>query len=184
MSEANNEQVLGEAPVTTDDANTQGAETQGLTGEEGTGFSFNMSETSEDAGFEPIPKGNYAAVIEACEFKISQSSSQPMWAITWAITEGEYAEKGRKLFNFVSFKKEQLPRAKTFLKRVAPDLAESTNFNPEKVANEGLMLGRAARLKVGMSKPTEEYPDPRNEIKDVFAPTSGGGGAAGGSFNL
>jgi len=175
MSEA--EVVVGEAEEEV---------TQGLAQEEGTGFSFNMAETEEDAGFEPIPKGVYNAVVEACEFKMSTSSGQPMWALTWALTDGEYAEKNRKLFSYVSFKKEQLPRAKTFLKRVAPELAALSNFNPETVASEGTMLGRAARLKVGMSKPTPEYPDARNEIKDILVAGGAGGqaGAPSGGFSL
>jgi hypothetical protein len=157
-------------------------ETQGLDDEEGSGFSFDMDATDEDSGFEPMPKGIYGAVVEELEYKMSQSSGKPMWAITWAVTSpAEFAEKNRKLFSYVSFKDTQLGRAKQFVKRIAPELATVKNFSPKRVAEEGLLLGKPARLKVGLSKPTEEYPDPRNEVKDVLAPGKAGSGEGGGS---
>lgn len=156
---------------------------QGLSGEEGTGFTFDMSSTEEDSGFEPIPKGVYNATIESIEFKMSQSSNQPMWNISYALTDEPWATKNRKLFGFVSFKADQMPRVKTYLKRVAPELSELPNFNPQTVAEDGTMLGRNCRLRVDIEK-SEEYGN-RNRVRDVQAPRAGGTeGGEGGDFKL
>jgi hypothetical protein len=174
------------AEATADETVLDGTQdSQGIGAEEGTGFTFDMGGTEEDAGFEPIPKGTYNATIEAVEFRMSQSSQQPMWSVTYALTDEPWAEKNRKLFGFVSFKKDQLPRAKSFLKRVAPELAELNNFNPEKVASEGTLLGRPCRLRVDIEK-SEEYGN-RNRVRDVLAARGGegaGGEGGGGSFSL
>lgn len=152
-------------------------ESQGMTTESAEGFSFNMAETKEDSGFAPIPAGVYSATVEEVEFRISQSSGAPMWSLKYALTEGEYAEKNRKLFGFVSFKQEQLGRAKQTVKRIAPELAELTTFNPKSIAESGVLIGRPVRLKVGIGTYNNEK---RNEVKDVLAPATEGAG----SFNM
>lgn len=155
------------------DANTDGVEF-----EDGEAYTFNMAETAEDSGFAPLPKGTYLVTIETVEFKMSKSSGSPMWSLVYAIAEGEFAEKNRKVFDIISLKKEQAGRVKKFLNRVAPELAELTNFNPQKVAAEGLLIGRQLKVKLDIEE-SEEYGN-RNRVKDHFAPGAATGGAGGG----
>jgi len=153
----------------------------GVEFEDGDSFTFDMSETKEDSGFTPLPKGTYLVTIENCEFKMSKSSGNPMWSLTYAIAEGEYAEKNRKVFDIISLKPEQRGRVKKFINRVAPELADVKDFNPKKVAEEGLLVGKQLKVKLDIEK-SEEYGD-RNRVKDHFAPGAASG-SAGGSFSM
>lgn len=148
------------------------SDNEGVGFEEAEGFTFDMSSQEEAAGFAPIPQGNYNATIEECEYKMSASSGQPMWALKWAVTDEPYASDNRKMFSFVSFKKEQLGRVKQWLNRVAPELANLPNFNPKTIADEGVLLGKPARLKV---KITTYQGEKRNNVAEVLAPLGAGG---------
>lgn len=154
-------------------------QTQGLSYEDAEGFSFNMAEEKASSGFPLIPVGNHPAVIEAVEFKISQNSGNPMWSIKWAFEEAELAQKNRKINSFVVFSPEQRGRAKMFLKRVAPELSELEDFNPKKVADEALLVGRRATLKINTQKGQDS--EDRSNVADVLAAAAGG---SSGSFNL
>ena len=149
--------------------------------EDGDSFSFNMKETAEDAGFAPLPKGTYVVTIASCEYKLSQSSGNPMWSLVYDVSEGEFAEKNRKIFDIVSLKPGQEGRVKKFIARVAPELAELEDFRPKKVADEGLLVGRQLKVKVDIES-SEQYGD-RNRVKDYFAP-GGGGSTSGGGFSM
>jgi hypothetical protein len=157
------------------------APTEGGVGfEEGQSYNFNMKETTEDAGFTPLPRGTYLVTIENVVFGLSKSSSQPMWTLTYAIAEGEFAEKNRKVFDIISLKQDQQGRVKRFINRVAPELAEVEDFDPRRVAEEGLLVGKQLRVKLDIES-SEQYGD-RNRVKDHLAP--GAGGTGGGSFSM
>jgi hypothetical protein len=158
------------------------ADNSGVEFEDGDSYTFNMKETKEDSGFAPLPKGNYLCTLESVEFKLSKSSGAPMLNFVWAVAEGEFAEKNRKIFDFLSFKEGQQGRVKKWLNRVAPELAELEDFNPKKVADQGLLVGKQAKLKVDIEDGTDEYPGAKNRVKDVFAP--GAASAGGGSFTM
>lgn len=149
-------------------------ETQGVGFEQGEGFTFDMSSQEESAGFEPMPKGVYNVVIDEAEFRISATSGNPMWALTLSVEDGEF--ENRKLFSYIVFSQKNLGRVKQFLNRVAPELSNERNLDPKQVAENGVLIGKRARARVAISKPTAEYPDPRNEVKDLLAAGSGGSG--------
>ena len=98
----------------------------------------------EEQSFDLIPKGTYDAIIEEVEFKMSQSSNQPMWNLTLAITEGEF--RGRKLFGMISFSPKALPGSKAAIRKIAPELLEGV-FDVVKIAKEGLLNGKKLRVK-------------------------------------
>lgn len=106
-------------------------------------LTINM-EAVEGQSFEVIPKGTYAAVIEELEFKMSNSSGKPMWAVTLTITDGEYS--GRKLFTNLSFSEGALPNTKGQIQRFAPEVLSSA-FNPKKIAESGKLIGKSVRVK-------------------------------------
>jgi hypothetical protein len=149
----------------------------GVAFEQEEGFSFNMNETAESSGFEPMPAGTYDVAVEEVKYQISRSSGAPMWAITYVIASGEFAEKNRKLFQYLTMKPEQRGRVKQWVNRVAPELASLTDFNPKKIAEDGILVGKRARAKVGIE--TSEQYGARNTVKDILAPTAGGAGGDG-----
>lgn len=154
----------------------------GVEFEDGEAFTWNMKETEEDSGFAPIPAGTYLITVSSFEYKLSKSSGSPMWSAVYDVAEGEFAEKNRKIFDIISLKDGQQGRVKKFLNRAAPELAELTNLNPKKVAEDGVMLGRQFKVKVAIEKGTEEYPGDKNRVKDYFSASAGG--STGGSFQM
>ena len=157
----------------------------GVDFEDGDNFSFNMKETAEDTGLAPLPKGTYLCTLDQVEYKLSKSSGAPMWSFIWAVAEGEFAEKNRKVYgDFLSFKPGQEGKVKKFLLRVAPNLAELEDFRPKKIADEGLLVGLQAKLRLEIEPGTPEYPNPKNRVKEHFAPTGGSAGSTGGAFQM
>lgn len=152
-------------------------ETQGLQTEDSGGFSFDMSQEKASSGFPLIPNGTYPAAIESVDYKIS-SSANPMWQIKWGFLDGELAQKNRKISSFTVFNAEQRGRAKMFLKRVAPELSELTDFNPKAIAEQQLLVGKHAKLKIN-NQTDKQTGEERSNVADVLAIGSGGGEATG-----
>ncbi len=147
-------------------------ENQGLQYEGSDGFSFNMKEEKASSGFPLIPVGQHPASIEEVQYKISANSGNPMWQIKWGFLNGELAEKNRKITSFIVFSADQRGRAKMFLNRVAPELAELEDFNPKKIAEEQLLVGKLAKLKINTQKGQDG--EDRSNVADVLAIGSGG----------
>lgn len=156
MSDTN----TAEASTTTED---QVQDNQGVEFEDGSGFTFDMSGVAPDSGFPDLPLGNFPATIEEVEWKKS-SKGNWMWNITWTF---QYEDKPRKTWTFVIFKADQMGRVKLFLQRVAPELADKTDLDPKKVAEEGLLVGKEGVLKIQKGKDADG--NPRNQVRDVLA---------------
>lgn len=162
---------------------TEDQVTEGMAFEDGDGFSFNMKEEKASSGYPLIPVGTHDATAEDCVFKISQNSGNPMWQVKWAVPvqetdkEGNPVTKVRKVTSFVVFSAEQRGRAKQFVKRVAPELAELEDFNPRELASQ--IVGKAARLKINHQPGQDD--EVRSNVADVLAPQ---GGSGAGGFNL
>ena len=116
--------------------------TQGLDTEDSAGFSFNMKDETASTGFPLIPPATYDARVDEVTFKFSATSGNPMWQVRWAFEGGELGEKNRKITSFVVFSPEQRGRAKMFLKRIAPELADLEDFNPKDIADKLLLVGK------------------------------------------
>ena len=100
--------------------------------EEGAGLVIDLAGV-EEASFENMPRGLYPAVVESLEYKLSKSAGQPMWAIMWNISDGDYSN--RKQFSNLSFSEKALPFTKRNISRFAPELLEGP-FDPKKIADE------------------------------------------------
>lgn len=131
--------------------------------EEGDGSLTMDLSNVEEATFEAVPRGKYPCVIETCEFKHSQNSGAPMWALTLAITEGEY--EGRKLFSFLSFSEKAMPYTKRTLKAIAPEFL-SGPFDMADGASD--MEGKNVVANVTIEKYEGEA---RSRVKDLLAPS-------------
>lgn len=142
-------------------------------GNDGGGLVFNLTEVEEDKGFELIPKGNYPAIVDELEFTES-SSGNPMIAVTYQITEGEF--EGRKLFDYwvLAGKGAEfgLGKVKKFLTRVTPEV-DLTAFNPQSFADEGIAIGRelVVSVKIQTQKKGEYKGEKRNQVADILAPS-------------
>lgn len=128
----------------------------------------------EEMKFEAIPKGIYNALVDSCEYQISKNSGAPMFMLIFEVQGGEY--QGRKLYFYASFSPKALSGTKTALLRLDPTLF-SGPFKPQEIADQGLLLGKPARIKVTH----EDYNgETRARIQAVLAPASDSTAAGGG----
>jgi hypothetical protein len=139
------------------------------------GLVFNLEEVKEDSGFELLPKGNYAAIVDELEFTES-STGNPMFAAKFKVTEGEF--EGRVLFDYwvLGGKGAEfgLGKLKKFLTRVCPEVSLAA-FNPVSFADEGTAIGRelTVSVKIQTQKKGEYKGEKRNQVADILAPSTG-----------
>lgn len=156
--------------------------TQGVLDETGEGFTWDMSQEEATDGFPVLPKGNYDAVVDDVEYQISKSSSNPMWKVTFLITEEGHQDKNHKVFNYQVFKADQMGRVKAFLENIGHGALATPDFNPKKIAEDKTLVGAPAKLRLDIRK-SDEYGD-QNEIKRIMAPGTGSGGNGEGGFQM
>ena len=142
----------------------------GEAGADGDAFVVDFSGVQEDAGFAPIPRGIYNAIVDDCTFSMSQSSNNPMWTWKFEVTDGEHAK--RKLFFHSVFAASSMPRTKKVLGVLYPE-GLASQFSPKAVAESGVLLGRPCRIRVDI-KPYQG--EPRNNVRDVLPPDAGTAG--------
>lgn len=130
--------------------------------EGGGSMTINFADVPDETELPVVPRGIYPAVVDELTYGFSQSSGNPMWTWRFEISEGDHA--GRKLFFHTPFVEAMLPRVKKVLSRVAPELLQGS-FNPEQIANEGTMIGKACKIRIDI-KPYEGKP--RNNVRDVL----------------
>lgn len=135
--------------------------------EEGGGMMVDLSGVDPDKGMEVLPRGIYPCVIHDCTYGNSQSSGNPMWTWVLEVESGEYQK--RKLYFHLPFMDSMRARLKKVLIAVAPELAQQA-FDPEKIANEGYLLGKKLRARVDI-RPYQGQP--RNNVRDLLAPEDG-----------
>lgn len=136
---------------------------------------FNLEEVEEDKGFELIPKGTYPAIVEELELQES-SSGNPMFAVQFKITEGEY--ENRLLFDYwvLAGKGAEfgLGKLKKFLARICPEV-DLANFDAQAFSDEGIAIGREVNVTVRIQTQRKgEYKgEKRNVVADFSAPSEG-----------
>ena len=132
---------------------------------------INLEDTSEELPkFEAMPAGTYDAVIENCEWTISQSDN-PMLSWTFKVVDPQYPN--RLLFYHTVLNKEAgLSRLKRLLIRVFPDGLDLSKFNAKKFAEAGEALGLPCRVKIRVRPYKGER---RNDVTDVLPPSDDAG---------
>lgn len=154
---------------------------EGVMDSTGEGFTFNMEDQEADAGYPVMPKGTYGAVVDAAEYQISKNSGNPMWKITHLITSpAEWAAKNLKVFSYVVFKPDQMGRVKDFLEKIGKSELNTKDFNPKRIADDGLLVGADHQVKLDIRK-SDEYGD-SNEVKRVLK--AGGVASGEGGFSM
>lgn len=143
--------------------------------EEGGQLVVNLDGVAEQS-FELIPKGIYNAIVESCEYKISNNSGKPMFEFQFAIDGGDFA--GRKLYYYASFSEKALSGTKTALLRIDPTIF-SGPFKPQQIAEEGHLLGKPLRVKI---KHEEYNGEPQARVQAVLAAAAGTASGGDGFF--
>lgn len=130
---------------------------------------LDLSGVDEKAGgFECMPKGNYEAIVDDCEFGTS-SKGAPM--ITWKFKVTEEPYNKRMLFYYTVLNQDfGLAALKKTLIALGLDI-DWANFNPQEFADEGEAIGLPLKVKVGIQKYEGEK---RNNVKEVLASSEGG----------
>lgn len=126
---------------------------------------INMADVG-DFKFITYPAGDYNVVIATCEYTKSESANKPMWKLSLEIEDGKF--QGKKIPSFLSLSEGALPGTKAALKVLNPELANSS-WKPQKVAEEGLLLGCRARIKLQI-RPYQGQK--RNNVRQWLPPTA------------
>lgn len=87
-------------------------------------INFDASEVTPSKGFEAIPAGKYAAVINTSEEKATRSGNGTYIQLEFEIVEGEYA--GRKLWNRLNLNNPN-PRAVAFARADLSAICHAVN---------------------------------------------------------
>lgn len=104
----------------------------------------------EEMKFDLIPKGIYAAVVDEVNYGLSKDKGDGAqrfgrFEFIFQLTTEPFAK--RKLYFYGSFSPKALSGTKTALLRIAPDVFDK-KFNPQEVADSGILLGKPVRVKV------------------------------------
>ncbi len=147
-----------------DDA--EGVETED--GDEQGSVVIDLSGIDEDEGFETRPRGKYPVEVIEAEFKYSQNSGKPMWELTLEVEDG-HEHEGARFWFYVSFSEKALPRAKKTIAAIYPELLEAGPFDPEAVADEGVLVGLRATAQVVVRRYDGAN---RNSVRELLAPAA------------
>lgn len=101
----------------------------------------------------PVAAGDYSGTITACEYKLSQASSRPMWATEITITSGGDAE-GRKIFENFSFSEKAIPYTKKKLAQMDSTILGIKPFDLKAIPET--LIGKEVRFRVKVKEETYE----------------------------
>jgi hypothetical protein len=168
-----------------DKSNDSSEEFQGVLDESGEGFTFDMSSQEEDSGFPVLDAGVYDFSIDSCEYRISQNSGNPMWALRFLVTGPGDDVAGKKVSvrNYQVFTREQIGRVKQFLNRIGKsDIANRKDFNPKAIADDGELIGATGRARLSV-RDDDTY-GRSNEVRAILPAGGAAGAAGGGGFSM
>lgn len=125
-------------------------------------INLNNVDETKTGGFEALPAGIYAAIIEEVELTDSKKGS-PMLKWTFKLTNKEY--KNRKMFNYTLLDKDfgVAMLKKTIMCSEAQ--VDFDSFDIEQFVKDGEAVGLPIGLKLGIQNYNGEK---RNNVKDVL----------------
>lgn len=117
----------------------------------------------------PLPDGEYNAIITSAEYKLSQSSGMPMWALELTIQGSDF--DGRKIFENISFSDKAKPYTKKKLAQLDPKILSIVPFDLKKIPET--LVGKNVRIRTRSKE--EEYQGEKQLRSSVmkYLPTSG-----------
>ena len=97
----------------------------------------NMSKVKDTDGFEPIPDGDYKAVVEQVHERQSKSGDE-QWGVEWRIIEGVHV--GRKVFDNLTFNDKSMWRVKLVCSRLGLDVSGEIDLTPEMIRGKQCLI--------------------------------------------
>lgn len=129
---------------------------------------WNANEWEPNVGFEPVPAGEYKAIISSSELKPTSSGDGKRLALELQIIEGQY--EGRKFFdglNLVNKSEQAVQIAKGTLSAICRAVGKMTPKDSSELHNIPLIV------KVSV-EPRNDTGEPSNRVKGYKAVESNG----------
>ncbi len=120
---------------------------------------YNEADLPQEDSYEPIPAGWYDAEIKDADIKEAKSGGKYI-NLQFSITGPTH--EGRIVFDLINFINRN-PQTMEIAHKQLGSLIRAIGLVRVEDTNE--LVGGTCSIKVGLSKTTEEYPDPRNEVK-------------------
>jgi hypothetical protein len=150
-------------------------------------INFNAATVAPSSGFDPLPVGWYNAKLVESDMKPTngKNGAGNMIAAVWEILDGPY--QGRKVFDNLNIENPNPVAVKIAYESLSAICHVTGQINCQDTQQ---LHGIPVQIKVGLGKPTEQYPEPNNEVKgyrDQFGRSPqeiaklGGGAAAPGA---
>ena len=159
------EESTEEVEVSTDEEEAEAEVSDAMFENEDGSMTVDLSST-EDGGWDVIPRGIYPVIVDDAEYKISQTGGNPMISLTLQIEEGEFAD--RKLFTHVVFSPKAMPMARRAIARLGLNHLLEGPFNPEDKADD--FIGARCRARVTVEKYEGED---TNKVKSLLPAQDG-----------
>jgi len=132
---------------------------------------FDLSETSTEDAFAPVPDGVYPVTVEKTEWKEPKAGGAEYLNVQFSVTGENFANRKIFMIYNIHHEKEQ-PRniARSQFKKTLLAIGYSADVMKEltKVSACEMILDHELFLKVGTKKSTDEYGD-KNVIKDYIS---------------
>jgi hypothetical protein len=120
---------------------------------------YNEADLPGEDSFEPVPTGWYDAVIKEADIKDAKSGGK--YINIQFVIEGP-SHQGRVVFDMINFINKN-PQTVEIAHKQLGSLIRAIGLVRVEDTNE--LVGGDCSIKVGLTKPTDEFPDPRNEVK-------------------
>lgn len=148
---------------------------------------------ADTSGFEPVPPGSYNATVYEIEATETSGSGKlpagvTMIKVQFAIQDEPY-ENRRVFNNFVLPKPDEHENSARFMGTFV-NFLKGLGEDEDKLKAKGFdlskldsLVGKECVIRVRIGKPTDEYPDPTNQlvgVKPAGSPVSGSGQSTAG----
>jgi len=124
------------------------------------GQEFNVNEMPESVGFDPIPAGWYIAKITAADLKDTKAGTGKYINVRYDVMAPSH--EGRVLFSMITVANPN-PKAEEIGRQNLGDLMRAIGL--KKVQDTDQLIGGKCQIKVTVEPGTEQYPDPKNNVK-------------------
>ncbi|WP_422460294.1 DUF669 domain-containing protein, partial [Endozoicomonas sp. ALB115] len=122
------------------------------------GLGFKANDYSPAQGFEPLPNGDYVAMITDAEMKTTKAGNGQFLKLTWTVMDGQYS--GRKVWsnhNIINLNETAQKIAREEISAIAHAIGRPEAGTTEELVNIPCRITLKIRQEAGR--------DPSNEIK-------------------
>lgn len=130
-------------------------------------LNFDATTVDPDAGFDPIPAGDYLAMIEDSEIKPTRANTGMYLQLVWQVVEGDH--KGRKVWDRINIQNQNQTAEEIGQKQLS---AICHAVGVLRVADSAELHDKPCIIKVVM-KPAEGQYTASNEVKGYKAMPTG-----------